>query len=93
MPLRRLSKLAWRLQRRRFRSFRLVFIGARATYHGTGIGRFLLAETIRRMKRYGGEKLTCAWVLESNAAFIRLLRQFRFSNGATYAVFEKEILP
>ena len=86
-------KLAWRLQRRRFRSFRLVFIGAHTTYHGTGIGRFLLAETIRRMKRYGGEKLTCAWVLESNAAFIRLLRQFRFSNGATYAVFEKEILP
>jgi GNAT superfamily N-acetyltransferase len=86
-------KLAWRMQRRRYRSFRLVFIGGREAYHGTGIGRFLLAETIRRIKRYGGEKLTCAWVLESNAAFIHSLRQFRFSTNATYVVFEKEILP
>ncbi len=86
-------KLAWRMQRKRYRSFRLVFIGGREACQGTGIGRLLLVETIRRIKRYGGEKLTCAWVLESNAAFIRLLQGFHFSMNAAYGVFEKEILP
>jgi hypothetical protein len=84
-------KLAWRLQRRRYRSFRLVFIGGREICHRTGIGRFLLAETVRRVRRYGGEKLTCAWVLESNAAFVRLLQRFHFSINASYGIFEKEI--
>jgi hypothetical protein len=72
-------KLAWRLQRQRYRSFRLVFIGGREARHHSG--------------RYGAEKLTCSWVLESNAAFIQLLRRFHFSESATYGVFEKEILP
>jgi len=86
-------KLAWRLQRQRYRSFRLVFIGGREARHHSGLGEFLLAETVRRVKRYGAEKLTCSWVLESNAAFIQLLRRFHFSESATYGVFEKEILP
>ena len=86
-------KLAWRLRRQRYRSYRLVFIGGREACHHTGLGRFLLEETVRRVRRYGGEKLACGWVLESNAACIRLLRGFGFSVSATYGVFEKEISP
>jgi len=86
-------KLAWRLRRQRYRSFRLVFIGGRQVRHHSGLGEFLLMETVRRVRRYGGEKLTCSWILESNVAFISLLQRFHFSAGATYGVFEKEILP
>lgn len=86
-------KLVWRLRRQRYRSFRLVFIGGRQACHHHGLGEFLLAETVRRVRRYGGKELVCSWVLESNAAVIRLLQRFHFSAGATYGVFEKEILP
>jgi hypothetical protein len=82
-------KLLWRMRRKRYRSFRLVFIGAKTSHHGTGIGKAALFETIRRLKRYDAEVLTCAWVLESNAALIQALQHFGFSAVATYGLYEK----
>ncbi|SRR5579885_381186 len=82
-------KLLWRIQRRRYRSFRLAFIGGKISHHGTGIGKVALLETIKRLKRYGAEELTCAWVLESNAALIHALRYFGFSPVMTFGLYEK----
>jgi len=84
-----LLKLLWRIRRRRYRSFRLVFIGGKTSHHGTGIGKAALLETIQRLKRYGAEELICAWVLESNAALIHALRNFGFSAVATFGLYEK----
>jgi len=84
-----LLKLLWRIRRRRYRSFRLVFIGGKTSHHGTGIGKAALLETIQRLKRYGAEELLCAWVLESNAALIHALRNFGFSAVATFGLYEK----
>lgn len=84
-------KLAWRMRRQRYRSFRLVFIGSRSAYHGKGAGRVSLLETIRRARHCGGEKLVCAWVLESNAAFIRLLHNFNFSADSVFGIYDKKI--
>jgi len=82
-------KLAWRLHRKRYRSFRLVFIGGKTAYHGTGIGEIALCETIQRVRRYHAEELVCAWVLESNAALIRALERFGFSAKAVFGLYEK----
>lgn len=82
-------KLVWRMRRKRYRSFRLVFIGAKISHHGTGIGKAALLETIKRLKRYSAEELVCAWVLESNAALIRALQYFGFSAVTTYGLYEK----
>jgi hypothetical protein len=82
-------KLLWRIKRQRYRSYRLVFIGGRNSYHGTGIGKVALLETIRRLKRYNADEVVCAWVLESNAALIHTLRNFGFSAVAAFGLYEK----
>src|SRR5262249_24291262 len=50
-------KLLWRIKRKRYRSFRLVFIGGKTAHHGSGIGKIALAETIRRLTRRGAEQI------------------------------------
>lgn len=84
-------KLLWRIRQRRYRSFRLVFIGGKAAYHGTGIGITALAETIQRVKTSGAEGIACAWVLECNSALIRALQKFRFFPKTTYGIYEKSL--
>jgi GNAT superfamily N-acetyltransferase len=84
-------KLLWRIKRRRFRSYRLVFIGGKTAYRGTGIGNIALSETISRLKQAGAEEIACAWVLESNAALIRVLQKFHFSPRMTFGVYEKPL--
>lgn len=84
-------KLFWRMRRRRYRSFRLVFIGGRTACHGTGIGITGLTETLRRLKAYGAEEIACAWVLESNAALIGALRKLSFSARTVFGIYEKKL--
>lgn len=84
-------KLFWRIRWRRYRSFRLVFIGGKIAYHGTGIGIMALTETLRRLKTYGAEEIACAWVLESNTALIRALQKFHFSSKTTFGIYEKPL--
>lgn len=81
-----------RIWKQRYHTFRLVFIGAATKYHGTGIGTAALAETIRRMHKYGARQLVCAWVLETNSALIRILTTFGFRLSTAYGVFEKHLL-
>jgi hypothetical protein len=84
-------KLLWRIKRRRYRRFRLVFIGGKTAYQGTGMGSIALSEAVRRLKRAGAEEIACAWVLESNAALIRVLQKFHFSPRMTFGMFEKPL--
>lgn len=84
-------KLFWRTRQRRYRSFRLVFIGGKTAYHGTGIGITGLIETIQRLKASGAEEIACAWVLESNAALIRTLHKLHFFPKTTFGIYEKPL--
>jgi len=84
-------KLFWRMWRRRYRRFRLAFIGGKLAFHGTGIGITALTETVRRLKAYGAEEIACAWVLESNAVLISELRKLGFSVRTTFGVYEKKL--
>jgi L-amino acid N-acyltransferase YncA len=77
---------------RRYRSFRLVLIGAATKYHRTGLGKVALFETIRRLRARGAKELSCAWVLQSNSALIRILIDFKFRKSAIYNVYEKHLL-
>lgn len=85
-------RLLLRIKRRRYHSFRLVFIGAAAKYHGSGIGKIALAETIRRLQAHGAKRIACAWVLESNAALIRILTSHGFRAATSYSLYGKHLL-
>jgi len=85
-------KLLFRIWKQRYRTFRLIIIGGASKYHGTGIGKAALAETIRRVHSLGANQLVCAWVLETNSALNRILSEFGFRQSATYGVFEKHLL-
>lgn len=85
-------RLLFRMVWRRYRSFRLVLIGAATKYHRTGLGKVALFETIRRLRARGAKELSCAWVLQSNSALIRILIDFKFQKSAIYNVYEKHLL-
>lgn len=85
-------RLIFRLMRRRYRSFRLVLIGVATEYHQTGLGHITLHEAVRRACAHGAREIACAWVLESNAALIRLLHRFGFRRTAIFHLYEKQLI-
>lgn len=84
-------KLLFRIRRKRYRSFRLAFIGANEKYHGKGVGKIALAEAIRRAHANGAQEIVCAWVLENNLALSHLLKLFGFQVKASYGVYQKNL--
>lgn len=91
------GKLGWRTLFHRFRTGRIILLGVLSKFHhsvgGAVIAMSLVDEIIERFLKYEGRAdwIEAGWVLEDNAALIRLLEQFGFSRTRTLRMLQKNI--
>ena len=91
------AKLGWRTAFHRFSTGRIILLGVQSklknSVGGAVIAMSMVKQLIDELSNYKGhvEWIEAGWVLEDNAALVRLLEQFGFSITRTFRILQKDI--
>lgn len=77
--------------RKRYRSCRVVTLGVKEKFRRSGIGAVFYHDTLMAARRKGYQWGEMSWILESNDAMNRAIRNMGGEVYKTYRIFEKRI--
>jgi hypothetical protein len=86
-------KLAFRIWRKRYKSFQVVMLGVVSKFQdsmsGSRLALTAVTEAIIRLHKRGAEEIATGWVLEDNSGMLKILRSIGFRENRIYGVYEK----
>ena len=90
------AKLLLRIWRRRYRCFRITFLGMTSKYQRSFLGGAILAiifdEIRQRGRQLGADEAHAGWVLDSNRPLLKALEVVGGPPSRTYGIYEKHLI-